>query len=209
MDESERQSAFMSALTTEHFVLQTAANAATVEAGTRASLYVFALSSSLVASGFASRSTNVFVPFVVVVLSAVFVLGVFTVIRLVDSNLEGVQFMAGIAHIRSYYRTISPEAAEHFAPESGRWPETSKTPALRLGPLIGFMTTTASMVAFINSMVGGGVVAVLVGDQLLADHIVIAATVGVFVATIVMAAFVAFQRWRFRVFELERPHSPR
>ena len=45
MEEKERQSAFMSALVTEHFVLQTAANATVSESGSRASLYVFALSS--------------------------------------------------------------------------------------------------------------------------------------------------------------------
>jgi hypothetical protein len=57
----ERQSAFMSALVTQHLVLQAAANAPVSEAGSRASLYVFALSSSLVAMEFASRSRDVFV----------------------------------------------------------------------------------------------------------------------------------------------------
>jgi len=48
----ERQAAFMSALVTEHFVLQTAASATVTEAASRTSLYVFSLSSSLVAMGF-------------------------------------------------------------------------------------------------------------------------------------------------------------
>ena len=48
MDEKERQQAFMSALVTEHFVLQTGATATVSEAGTRASLYLVSLSSSLV-----------------------------------------------------------------------------------------------------------------------------------------------------------------
>ena len=56
MDDKQRQAAFMTALTTEHFVLQTAANATVSEAAARASLYVIALSSSLVAMGFASSS---------------------------------------------------------------------------------------------------------------------------------------------------------
>ena len=86
MDEKESQ-AFMSALTTEHFALQTAANATVSDAAARSSLYVFALSSSLVAIGFASRSREVFMPFIAVVLPGVFLLGVFTVVRLVDSAL--------------------------------------------------------------------------------------------------------------------------
>ena len=51
----ERQTAFMSALVTEHFVLQTAASATVTEAASRTSLYVFSLSSSLVAMGFVSQ----------------------------------------------------------------------------------------------------------------------------------------------------------
>jgi hypothetical protein len=51
MDEKERQSAVMSALTTEHFVLQTASSATVSESGARASIYLLSLSSSLVAIG--------------------------------------------------------------------------------------------------------------------------------------------------------------
>jgi hypothetical protein len=58
------------------------------------SLYLFSLSSSLVALGFASRSPELFMPFVAIVLPAVFILGVFTAARLVDSNLEGIQFLS-------------------------------------------------------------------------------------------------------------------
>src|SRR5688572_19544839 len=100
MDEKEPPPAFMSALTTEHFVLQNALSANTSEVGTRASLYIFSLSSSLVALGFASQSPELFVPFGAIVLPAVFILGVFTAVRLVDSNLEGILFLNGIARIR-------------------------------------------------------------------------------------------------------------
>ena len=201
MDETARQSAFITALTTEHFVLQTAANSTTSEAGTRASLYIWSLSSSLVAMGFASRSPDVFVPFVAIVLPAVFLLGVFTVVRLVDSNLESMQFLTGIARIRGYYRTLTPEAADHFAADDGRWPEARETPALRLGVLIGFITTTASMVAFINSIVAGVGVALLAGHLLSEDRIVLASSIGVILAMGLMATFLTYQRWRYRVFE--------
>jgi len=49
MDEKERRAAFFSAITTEHFVLQTAASATVTESASRASIYILALSSSLVA----------------------------------------------------------------------------------------------------------------------------------------------------------------
>jgi hypothetical protein len=93
MDDQERQAAFMSALVTEHFVLQTAASATVSEAAARASLYVFSLSSSLVAMGFASRSAETFRPFAAAVLPALFILGLFTIVRLVDSGIENQHFL--------------------------------------------------------------------------------------------------------------------
>src|SRR5438552_14974922 len=88
MDEKERRSAFLSALTTEHFVLQTAASATVSESAARASIYILSLSSTLVAMGFASQSGEAFGPFIGSVLPAVFLLGLFTVVRLVDVTLE-------------------------------------------------------------------------------------------------------------------------
>jgi hypothetical protein len=88
MDDKEWQAAFNSALTTEHFVLQTAATATVSDAAARASLYMFSLSSSLVAMGFTSGSLEVFLPFAATVLPALFLLGIFTVVRLVDTGIE-------------------------------------------------------------------------------------------------------------------------
>jgi hypothetical protein len=197
MDQQEPPPAFMSALTTEHFVLQTAISANTSEVGTRASLYLFSLSSSLVALGFASRSPELFVPFVAIVLPAVFILGLFTVARLVDSNLEGIQFLNSIARIRQYYRTLAPEAAEQFSAQSGRWPENPAWPALQIGPFVGFITTTASMVAFINSIVAAVGVALFAGSLFPEKRTLLASLIGAGVALVLMAAFFAFQKWRY------------
>lgn len=121
MEDNERQSGFLTALTTEHFVLQTAANGIVSEEGARASLYILALSSSLVAMGFASRAPDVFVPFVATVLPALFLLGVFSAVRLVDGNLEINQLLTHIARIRGYYRSLSqrPNCFSRQAPGAG------------------------------------------------------------------------------------------
>jgi hypothetical protein len=197
MNEKEPPSAFISALTTEHFVLQGAVSGNTSEVGTRASLYLFSLSSSLVALGFASRSPELFMPFVSIVLPALFILGVFTAVRLVDSNLEGIVYLNGIARIRQYYRTLTPEAAEHFSPESGRWPENQAWPALHMGPTVGLITTTASMVAFLNSIVAGVGVAMLVGGLLGEKRTVVVTLIGAGVALALMALFFLYQKWRY------------
>ena len=49
MDEKEQLSAFHSALTTEHFVLQTASSSTVSESAARASIYIMSLSTSVVA----------------------------------------------------------------------------------------------------------------------------------------------------------------
>lgn len=203
MDEKERQSAVMSALTTEHFVLQTASSATVSESGTRASIYLLSLSSSLVAIGFASQSREAFGPFVASILPAVFLLGLFTVIRLVDISVEYRQYLIGIARIRSYYRTLTPEAAEYFTADQGRWPEAPATPALRLGATIAYLTTTATMVAFVNNIVAGAGITLLARRMLGAEHTLLAVLIGVVTSGVLVALFFAYQKWRFDLFEPE------
>jgi hypothetical protein len=194
---ADRQAAFMSAVVTEHFVLQTAANAIISEQGTRATLYVLALSSALVAMGFASREQAVFVPFVATVLPSVFLLGLFTVVRLVDAAMDYNYCLAGIARIRRHYRGLTPEAAAFFSAASGRWPETEETPVLRLGTTIAFLTAIASMVAFVNSIVAAAGVSLLADALLGGARRGLALGLGVATAIALMIAFFLYQRWRY------------
>jgi hypothetical protein len=71
------------------------------------------------------------------------VLGLFTIVRLVDTGIENQEFLKGIARIRGYYRTLTPEAAEYFSAESGRWPEARSVPPLWSGALVALLTTAA------------------------------------------------------------------
>lgn len=196
MDDKERQAAFMTALTTEHFVLQTAASATVSEAASRSSLYVLSLSSSLVAMGFASRSQEVFLAFAAGILPAMFLLGLFTIVRLIDTGIENQQYLTGIARIRGYYRTLTPEAAIYFSAESGRWPEVPSPPQ-RFGSLVAFITTAASMIAFVNSIVAGAGVTLLASHLLVRNQTGFALGLGIATALVLMVAFLAFQRWRY------------
>jgi hypothetical protein len=195
--EQDRRAAVMQALATEHFVLQSAASGTIGEAGARSTLYVMALSSALVAMGFASQSREVLVPFIAIVLPAVFVLGVFTAFRLIDTALESQQCLVGIARIRAYYRTLGPEAQELFAAERGRWPEAASTPALGLGAAVAFLGTSATMVAVINAIVGGAGVWLLARYRLGAGRGVVALWLGVATTSLLVVAFYLFQKWRF------------
>jgi hypothetical protein len=88
MDEPARQQAFVTALVTEHFV-QASARAATItESNGRAAIYLSAVSSGLVAFGFLAQGPGRLDPFVAAVLPALFILGVFTFVRLVQTSIE-------------------------------------------------------------------------------------------------------------------------
>ena len=199
-DASGGKSALLSALTTEHFVMQTANNSTYAEASSRSTLYVMMLSSSLVATGFVAGSTDVLIPFVAIVLPAVFLLGLFTVIRLVETSLESMHCLSVIARIRAHYRTLGPEAARQFARESGRWPEV-QPPALYLGPTLAFFGTTATMIAVINNVVAGVGVALLVRFLLPDAPRWTEVLAGIAMALALTALFYAYQRSRFAHFD--------
>jgi hypothetical protein len=201
MDEKADQAALLSALTTEHFVLQTAYSSTVSEAAGRSTLYVMALSSSLVAMGFLSQSQELFRPFVATVLPAVFLLGLFTVVRLVDTGLESMHYLTGIARIRGFYRTLGAQAVEHFKPEQGRWPEV-ESPAELLGALSAHLGTTASMIAVINSVVAGAVASLIVQAVAPASPSWLGIAAGVASALMLTAVFLAYQRRRFAVFDV-------
>ena len=201
-----RRTAILSALTTEHFVLQTATGTTYTEANARSSLYVMALSSSLVAMGFLASSPEAFVPFAATVLPTLFLLGVFTVVRLVETSLESMHCLAGIARIRGVYRSLGPDAARHFSAERGRWPEANP-PATRFGPALAFFGTTASMIAVINNVVAGAGVALLVHELAPSASRSLYAAAGVIAAAVLTGAFYAYQRWRFADFDASEPHD--
>jgi hypothetical protein len=203
MDEQARESAFMSALVTEHFVLQSASSTTVSESSARASLYLFSLSSALVAMGFTAPSPDIFRPFVSTVLPALFVLGWCTVVRLTDTTVENNQFLRAIAHIRAYYRTLTPQAPAYFVSwqaGSDKAGEDEAAEALAmLGAKSGRATvlfTTASMIATINGLVGGAAVALFAAHVLGAANVV-AVLLGAAATVALIAAAYSYQVRRY------------
>lgn len=199
-DDAARRQALLTALTTEHFVMQTASNGTITEAASRTSLFVMTLSSALVAMGFAARSPELLVPFVATVLPAVFLLGVLTVFRLVDTVLENLQYLAAIARIRAHYRTLAPEAPALFSAAAGRWPESPSDPSHGLGQVAAMFGTSAAMVASIDALVAGAGVALLVVNLRGRASMGFALAAGAAAAAGLIVAFYRFQRWRFASF---------
>jgi hypothetical protein len=150
--------AFMSALVTEHFVLQGTSSATVSESGSRVSIYLSALSSGLVAIGFASGSRRALESLAFTVLPTVFVLGWFTIVRLIDTSVANVVSQRRMERITRYYASLHPAGAVFF--EAGS-PAAGGPHGVRYGRW-SLLFTMASMVVVVNSVVGGAAIALCV-----------------------------------------------
>ncbi|MCU1407017.1 MAG: hypothetical protein JWQ43_3320 [Glaciihabitans sp.] len=155
---ADRPAAFYSALLTEHFVLESARGITVNESSSRASLYLMTLSSSLVAFGFLAQ-TSFALGFLGVIIPVVFLLGLFTYERLVQTSLEDVVALASIQRIRSYYATLLPSAEAYFPVPSGKRAPNELLEIGRHASWRGVFFTTSSAIAVVNSIVAGSGIA--------------------------------------------------
>jgi hypothetical protein len=194
VDPIKRQMA-LSALTTEHFNLQTARVATISEASGRSTLYLGTLSSAVIAIAFigqASELGDAFYLFALTLLPSVFVLGVFTYLRLVQTTIEDIVYALGSFRIREFFVRIDPAVAPYFPPTD---PE-----GLRRLERIGFLPkgklqiflTGATMVGCINGIVGGVAVALALRAMLDAS-VPVATAIGALTALVFASLFLAFQ----------------
>jgi hypothetical protein len=144
------------------------------------------VSSALIAFGFLAQVVTRLDPFVAAVLPAVFLLGEFTFAALLRNTLENLVLLGQMQRIRGYYATLVPEAEQFFgqAAEEERSSAAMATVGLRARPA-RILFTGASVLAAINSMVGG------IGLALLAAKVASLATAGA-LAVGIAAALVLF-----------------
>jgi hypothetical protein len=157
---------FLTALTTEHFGLAGARAQTTGESSSRAALYISAVSSTLVALGFIGQITEVgdtFDVFALTALPTLYVLGLFTFIRVVENGVEDMMLGRAINRIRNYYLDVAGEQRRYFM-------LSGHDDALGVMRNMGVALerrqqyfTTGSMIAVINSVVGGAAVAIAIG----------------------------------------------
>jgi hypothetical protein len=164
-DAPDRQE-LLTALTTEHFTLQGARSQTVSESASRATLYVMAVSSALVGLGFigqVSEVGDVFNIFALTVLPTLYVLGLFTFVRLVETSIEDVLYGRAINRIRHYYLELAGDQARLFV-LSGHDDPAGVLANMALTPTRWRLWfTSASMIAVINSVVGGAAAALALG----------------------------------------------
>jgi hypothetical protein len=156
----------LTALTTEHFTLQGARSQTMSESSARAALYIGAVSSTLVALGFLGQLSpggDTFNTFALTVLPTLYLLGVVTFVRMVECGAEDFRYGLAINRIRGYYKQLAGDQANLFLLSghddglgvfaNAAVPVEGRTQLLTFG----------SVVAVINSVVGGSAVAIALG----------------------------------------------
>ena len=81
-------------------------------------MYVFSVSSALVALGFVSQvrtgSSTVFVAFALTVLPTLYLIGCATYVRIVECSAEDLRYAVAINRIRTYYLEVAGDRSDLF-----------------------------------------------------------------------------------------------
>ena len=184
----------LTALSTEHFTLQGARSQTMSESSARASVYVFSVSSALVALGFIAQISSVgdvFNVFALTVLPTLYLLGAVTFVRLVECGAEDFRYGMAVNRIRHYYKEVAGDRADLFllsGHDDGVGVFTNMgIPAEGRTPVFAF----SSAIAVINAVVGGAAVAIALG-ALVDAGLAPAAAAGVIAAAISVVAWIRY-----------------
>ena len=162
-------------LATEHWSLLATRSLTWNESFSRSSMFLSALSGSVVALALVAQASTfgeAFNVFSLVLLPVVFFLGVGTYARLVQANLEDARWVSGMNRLRHAYLELAPELEQYFITSShddeiglvttaaaGGRHAASGTGGL--GVILQGLVTTPVTIAVIDSVVGAVLVAMI------------------------------------------------
>ena len=148
-------------LSTEHWSLLAARSLVYTEALSRTSIFVAALTGSVVALALVAQATDFgsgFVAFALVLLPVVYFLGIVTVARLGQVNLEDATWVQGMNRIRHAYLELAPELEPYFV--TSRYDDRagvlqSAMAMRRVPPRWQAFVAVPGVVSVVNSVVAG------------------------------------------------------
>lgn len=156
-DETTREQ-ILQFMTTEHFALQTARAATVAEANGRASLFIGAVSSAVVAMAFIGQVSGIgegFFVFGLVLFPSLIFLGFVTFDRVLQTALEDWIYSSEINRIRHYYAEIAPEFKRYFI-QSTHDDAPGPLQSIGIKPATWqYFLTGSGMIAVINSVLVG------------------------------------------------------
>ena len=160
----ELSSQMVTMLTTEHYNLQTGRSMTVADANGRCTLFIGAVSGALIAIAFTgqvSRMGTAFFVFSLVLLPSLFLMGLITFERVLQSGIEDLTYARGITRIRRLYLESAPQLQPYFLLAAD---DKSRRPMLKVGIHPSWwqvFLTTAGMIAAINSVLVGVFVGLL------------------------------------------------
>jgi hypothetical protein len=150
-------------LSTEHWSLLAARSLVYTEAMARTSIFIAALAGSVVALALVAQATDFgsgFAAFALVLLPAVYFIGLATIVRLVQVNWEDGRWVQGMNRIRNAYLQMAPELEAYFV--TSRYDDDlgvlQSAVAMRKwpGPSQAFVAVPG-VVSVVNSVVAGAI----------------------------------------------------
>jgi hypothetical protein len=196
----EERQAFLQALTTEHFTLQTARAVTVNEGNGRTALYLGSLSSTLIALALVAQRSplgELFLVVAITVLPAEFFLGLVTYVRVLQGSIEDIIYARAINRIRHYYIEIDPTKAHYFLLSGRDDFRGALTNMCIRDSWTQFLFTMPSAVAVINGVLGGVMVALAVATGLGAA-LLPTALAGAGSGTVILGLHVVYQAHRFK-----------
>jgi hypothetical protein len=205
MTADQPATALLSALTTEHFTLQTARNATIAETSSRTSLFMGAVTGSVVSLALVSQLSETgpaFTFLALTVLPSVLLVGLLTYARLLETSLEDLAYGLAIRRIRAFYLELDPAAERYLLLRPGTaHPVAAADPGMHRSRfhLLGH---AATVVAAVDGVLTGTVAGF--ATHAAGAPLTLSGPAAVLTATAMLLALVCHQwrRWRVAADEL-------
>ena len=160
----ELSSQLVAIMTTEHYNLQSGRSMTIAEANGRASLFVGAVSSGLVALALVGQIAHLgtaFFVFSLVVLPTLFLMGLITFERLLQALTADMMYARGINRIRHLYLEYAPQMQPYFILSAHDDREGTLGQEAMQTSWVQVFLSAASMIAVINSVLVSSFVGLL------------------------------------------------
>jgi hypothetical protein len=203
----ELSSQLVTIITTEHYNLQMGRSMTVADANGRSTLFIGAVSGALIAIAFTgqvSRMSTAFFVFSLVLLPSLFLMGLITFERVLQSAIEDLTYARGIMRIRHLYLQYAPQLRPSFMLASD---DESRKPTLKVGLHPSWwqvFLTTAGMIAAINSVLVGVFVGLLL-SALFSFPLLVCTSAGVLTFLLSLALHQRYQWGQWRRLEQDLP----
>lgn len=150
--------ALLSALTTEHYTLQSARASTIMEANGRSQLFLSTVSGATVALALVAQLDRVgdtFTVFAAAVLPALLLLGITSYVRLADLAVNDAYYARAIGRIRSFYFGIDPAARNYWLLAAGDDPHAVMRQSGQRHTRWHHLGHAATAIGAVNAVLGG------------------------------------------------------